>query len=393
MRRSAGAGGGTMRDRARHLLRARRSDEIFEQNKAAAVARNISVMRVSLFSAVLVFGIALVLTFFLENQENMRLFYVIIIAICIGLLLTLRYAGVRLGIAFSYIAYGILITYSTLTSAFVSSDYICVTVLAFLFQFPVLYLDKGWRICLATLLSAAAYLLIVCPRKAPFLVSDEIINVISFSVIGGVIGAFTRRAQLENLDMKRTLESYAYTDQLTGLPNRRQFFELLAEAEAPDCAEPILAFAMMDIDTFKAYNDQYGHQSGDECLRLLGACLAAYAQESGVGFYRYGGEEFVGVNRRLTLEAFTAVCERLRQSVADMRIQNVDGSVSGVTVSIGVAAAEGPSHTKYEELLVCADKALYAAKNRGRNRVTLYEAASQAQETPGGAGSSFRQRK
>jgi diguanylate cyclase (GGDEF)-like protein len=153
------------------------------------------------------------------------------------------------------------------------------------------------------------------------------------------------------------LEILSATDALTGLANRRRFEHELSTGAPP-------ALIMIDVDFFKKYNDRYGHQAGDECLRRVGGALAESVRRTDL-VCRYGGEEFVimldGADEAVAL----SVGEEVRAAVQRLAIPHEDSPSGVVTVSAGVAASiEDPA-----ELLRRADSALYEAKAAGRNRV------------------------
>ena len=165
------------------------------------------------------------------------------------------------------------------------------------------------------------------------------------------------------------LEQLTLTDPLTGLANRRRLTDVL-EAEwlrALRSGEPI-GLAMIDIDNFKKYNDHYGHQGGDECLRLVARTLAGSVR--GIDLVaRYGGEEFSIIMPGTSATSAYQVAERARQAVADLREPHelVDGGI--VTISVGVAAIAPVTGVPTDSLIKVADEALYEAKRDGRNRV------------------------
>lgn len=184
----------------------------------------------------------------------------------------------------------------------------------------------------------------------------------------------SKAAELERAN--RELERLANQDGLTGLPNRRFVFERL-EIEfhrARRHHEP-LSLLMLDIDHFKAFNDRYGHQAGDEALRAAGAALAG-----GVRSYdcagRYGGEEFICFLPETAEPAAIAVAERLRRRVERLTVPLPgahdgaprDAAHARVTVSIGIASWPQIPAEGVAELVAAADRALYQAKARGRNR-------------------------
>ena len=177
--------------------------------------------------------------------------------------------------------------------------------------------------------------------------------------------------ELEARYQMRLAES-ALQDALTGLYNRRHFEERLASelAAAQRHARPV-SLLLVDIDHFKSVNDRYGHLAGDEALKLVGAVLSGALRKEDV-LARYGGEEFVVIARETGLAGGKALGERVRQAVERSRL-SWEGRDVGLTVSIGVTVSIGiseyvPGRTD-RELFQAADRALYAAKQAGRNRV------------------------
>jgi diguanylate cyclase (GGDEF)-like protein len=161
------------------------------------------------------------------------------------------------------------------------------------------------------------------------------------------------------------LARLSVTDPLTGLPNRRRLEEALAAEWAR--ARPI-GFAMIDIDHFKFYNDQYGHPAGDECLRRVAGTLREHVRPNDL-VARFGGEEFAVVMPDTDHATTVAVAERLRQAVAHQALPHQVTAVGHVTVSIGVANMTPELRQKPQRLVAIADANLYRAKATGRNVV------------------------
>ncbi|KRI00350.1 hypothetical protein AO057_14370 [Curvibacter sp. PAE-UM] len=190
----------------------------------------------------------------------------------------------------------------------------------------------------------------------------------------------TANEQLEQSVRERTAEleaanhqlaALSSTDALTGLANRRRFDEVW-ESEWQRAARMglPLALALIDVDYFKAYNDHYGHQAGDACLRQVASLLAAEARRSGELVARYGGEEFVLVLPGATAAEARNVAERIRAAVEGRAMPHEHSPVAGVvTISIGVASVRVQRAEQAEALLKESDVALYLAKHQGRNRV------------------------
>lgn len=165
------------------------------------------------------------------------------------------------------------------------------------------------------------------------------------------------------------LEERANTDGLTTLANRRYFGERL-EYELGRCArehQP-LALIMCDLDNFKRYNDLYGHVAGDECLRRTASALKALFGRTTDLVARYGGEEFVVLLPATDAAEVVRMGERMRQAIADLAMpHSTNASFGIVTLSVGCHALVPSLTTSAESIIDAADRALYRAKNEGRN--------------------------
>ncbi len=186
--------------------------------------------------------------------------------------------------------------------------------------------------------------------------------------------AIVRARVRTHLELKRKsdiLESLSRRDGLTGIFNRRQFDEVLAQEwrRAARNGRP-LSVIILDIDCFKLYNDNYGHLSGDQCLRRIALALSSTLQRATDLVARYGGEEFVVILGETQAKAALKVGNRILLSVEALRIEHAYSTVAPhVTVSVGVATTFPEAGTDERILLEVADNALYEAKVSGRNRV------------------------
>ena len=168
----------------------------------------------------------------------------------------------------------------------------------------------------------------------------------------------------------RRMELLSLTDQLTGLPNRRSAIEALGQAwSMSDRANRPMSVIMIDIDHFKNINDQFGHAVGDQALADVANALKADTRQ-GDSSYRMGGEEFLLLSSALDIKQIIVVAERLRRRIAALNI-DCGGHHIQLSISLGAAQREA-EHDHFDALLSAADKALYAAKNGGRNRVCFY---------------------
>ncbi|HVS30344.1 MAG TPA: diguanylate cyclase [Thermoanaerobaculia bacterium] len=187
-----------------------------------------------------------------------------------------------------------------------------------------------------------------------------------------------RDVQFANTNLAQMIDKLnevSALDSLTGIHSRRHFDHMLGiEWRRAARARRPLALVIGDIDSFKAYNDRLGHPAGDECLRRVAAAIGETVQRAGEVVARYGGEEFAVLLPDTDAESATRVGETIRARVATLAIPHPSSPTGGeLTISVGVAAAmpDGDEHNA-PTLIHSADRALYAAKRAGRNRVVTW---------------------
>ncbi len=174
-----------------------------------------------------------------------------------------------------------------------------------------------------------------------------------------------------NLLMHKELEDQALTDGLTGLYNHSAWTELgRKEFECQQCYSQPLAIVMCDIDNFKRINDQYGHQAGDAVIKQIAQILETHVRSTDL-VARYGGEEFSLTLRVNDNQSLYDVLEKLRAYIASLEIQ-YDNNIIKSTISIGGILITHPILSQVEAIRI-ADKALYYAKNHGKNQVILFD--------------------
>jgi diguanylate cyclase (GGDEF)-like protein len=190
------------------------------------------------------------------------------------------------------------------------------------------------------------------------------------------VQAETLRARVEEQtialrEANARLEILAVSDDLTGIPNRREFERALAaEWERGIRHQTPLALILLDLDHFKDLNDTRGHQAGDECLRRIGAVLFETIRGSADVAARYGGEEFALLLPTTDAASAAAAAERLRQIIERMRIEpGLPQQV--ITASFGIASVNPTREADPSTLVARADRALYVAKRSGRNCVRI----------------------
>jgi diguanylate cyclase (GGDEF)-like protein len=201
----------------------------------------------------------------------------------------------------------------------------------------------------------------VDPEEGAFS-DDDVESLSALAVQAGVA--------IENARLHRVVERQAVTDALTGLANRRQFYEVLGREyeRAQRFGQPV-SLILLDIDDFKQINDSRGHLAGDAVLHSVAATVAEVIREIDLAA-RYGGEEFAVLLPQTGPEGAAHLAERLRSEIAARSIRFGTEEISGVTASFGVAAGPDEQMTQID-LIASADAALYQAKREGKNHVTV----------------------
>jgi diguanylate cyclase (GGDEF)-like protein len=173
-------------------------------------------------------------------------------------------------------------------------------------------------------------------------------------------------------DEKERLEKLAITDYLTGLYNVRYFYHRIIE-EFSRCQRYGLPISclMIDIDFFKKVNDAYGHKTGDDVLKEFSKVLKKHTRKTDV-LARYGGEEFILMITQTPLEGAASEAERIRSYIENHRFKGLERK-TGLTVSVGLASFPHRQIKTHDDLISCADDALFLAKGRGRNCVACFE--------------------
>jgi diguanylate cyclase (GGDEF)-like protein len=215
---------------------------------------------------------------------------------------------------------------------------------------------------------------------------DYLVKPVSFVVLNAKIramqriDAMSRRLQEMSAQLSavnRELEALSRQDALTRIANRRWFDAYLAQElrrGARDKSE--LSLILVDVDYFKRYNDLYGHPAGDECLKRVAGALASACRRPADLAARYGGEEFAAILPDTPLEGATVIADAMRVAIGTLALPHTGSEVAGVvTISQGIAALVPGQDTSASELIERADRALYAAKQKGRDRYVTQPAA------------------
>jgi diguanylate cyclase (GGDEF)-like protein len=173
--------------------------------------------------------------------------------------------------------------------------------------------------------------------------------------------------------MELQLRKQAQIDGLTQIANRRYFNEVfLREWQRCLRTQKALSLILCDVDYFKAYNDTYGHPMGDECLIQIAKALSLHVKRSSDLVARYGGEEFVILLPNTNFEGSLYVANMIREQIHELNIAHEGSEISHhVTLSIGISVSIPTMDQQADRLLIAADKALYQAKQEGRDRIII----------------------
>ena len=182
------------------------------------------------------------------------------------------------------------------------------------------------------------------------------------------------RQQIRMLNLFRKVEQLSMSDQLTNLPNRRSFEQRIQEEWKRSTRDQTpLSILVVDIDNFKDYNDMYGHQQGDAILQEAAKTLSRVLKRPGDFSARWGGEEFVILLCNTDTKGAIEIAEQVRGAIETTMLLAPDGKPTSITVSVGVNTRTAGGSSTIDEFISKADKALYEAKGKGRNKVCFFK--------------------
>lgn len=205
---------------------------------------------------------------------------------------------------------------------------------------------------------------------------------LAFVVLAAVLAAQLRR----RMRAESELALLARIDGLTGLNNRRTLGEILdQEWRRARRTRSVFSLLFVDVDSFKAYNDYYGHQAGDDALAAVAKCIGENIRRPADSAARYGGEEFLVVLPDTSTQGALAIAETIRTAISELGIEHAASEYGRVTASIGAAAWTPDTDGDVTEVIRAADRALYNAKATGRNKVAVCDARKAAATIAGSA--------
>lgn len=312
-------------------------------------------------------------SFFIEPLEHNRLLYLTFMSIMLLIFLLARFWLKQHQWAVLPVFYLFLLTayvFSMILGIPMQKNIPATTFCVLLVVLPMLIIDKPWRISILLFVVGMGYSMAAARVKAADVAALDIVNVISFLILGIAVNYFDMRVKISEAVSRRHIEKERDTDDLTRLLTKaaatREIERFMEEEE--DGAVLLL----LDIDNFKQVNDLMGHAYGDAVLRKTSECLRIVFRETDI-LSRFGGDEFVlflpGVNDRNVVESRV----KTLMDMLEMHLTHSEQTVN-VTVSVGIAMyPEDAGH--YEELFQKADEALYSSKRKGKNCYTFHETA------------------
>ena len=268
---------------------------------------------------------------------------------------------------FTYTFCTVILALSICISMALGEDAMSVTYITIACVMPVAILDLTERKSVFFFVAWIVHAALAIAMKRNILMWENIVISFGASLIGLFISYSTQRSKLMYIDMYNKSDYDKRHDFLTGMFNRWELFELIKQSlEGKE--KQIESMFMVDIDNFKGYNDIYGHIAGDECLRKISRTYVDIGKKYDIRFFRYGGEEILGVGLSDKVPAEEIAGEMVR-AVEQLKMSHSGLPGGVVTVSLGYTT----DNSRYEKMISNADSAMYSAKNSGKNRAVCFE--------------------
>lgn len=340
--------------------------EIISNNQIAIKEENKKVLTDILSAIILLLVPLFFVTLMIEPSRCLWVFFAFLLVLAYIILkkidtITQR----RNSTAICYAIWTIFYFISAYIGIISNPDSPVVILCAFFTITPLIILDNPKNIIFfVTVLYIITIILVFIQKDASGIITNDIINCTFCFVAGILIGQAVTDTGLKKIQLTQELLEREHTDFLTKLPNRRKLFECFEEKSN------IYGIIMLDIDDFKKYNDTYGHQKGDTVLKLLADCLIK-TTGTNLDFFRYGGEEFIGLYYGQCNEELREICNTLNKTIRKMDIEHRLTQKGIVSASIGFYFSLEP--VKNEAEIDYSDIALYQAKAQGKDCTVSYE--------------------
>lgn len=309
-------------------------------------------------------NIALIASLFVEQMAKARIPYAIICAVCLLVYLTKKATfWKKRPRQCMYLVFSMIFLVLLYISVGIFREGTGASILVLITIFPVSFTERPERLFLFDVGMYVIHTIGAFMFKDPMHARFDLVNGLIATIIGCIFGFFILNSRLHALNYRMLLAVERETDVLTTLYNRRKLTEMI-EGIATDFFEKPSGVIMLDIDWFKNYNDTFGHVAGDHVLTTFGKMLREGEWGCDVTFYRYGGEEFVGLVNGANKEKLSKMAEEIRAKTESLVMEH-----RPITVSVGYVYCDDKKQANYEMWIQKADAALYMAKGRGRNCV------------------------
>ena len=255
------------------------------------------------------------------------------------------------------------------------TDRPAITIIVAIWTLPFVILIQPKISYAFTVLFTFAYAVLSYFTKSPDYYRIDIINCISAALISIALNDYYSKFRKGEFVLRDKYKKLSGLDELTGLQNRRQFNISYEKGFFSSINEKkTISLFLIDVDDFKNFNDYYGHLSGDECLKKIGACFIRLTEmRPYLNFYRYGGEEFIGIAYDLEQDEAHKIAAEIVESVKSLKIRHISSTVSDIiTVSVGAVLQYPSIMSNSTDLINLADKALYKVKGSGKNGYIFY---------------------
>lgn len=334
--------------------------------------RNMLTVMAALASAILATLYAV--SFFVTALEHNRWLYLTFAVLMLGIFLLAKFQLKRHQQAVLPVFYIFLITaylFSMILGILMQSSTPATTFCVLLAILPMLIIDKPWRVSILLFVVGVTYSVATLKVKSPDVAALDIVNVVSFLILGIAVNYFDMRMKISEAVSRRHIEKERDTDDLTRLMTKaaanREIEGYLEERNSA-------VLMLLDIDNFKQVNDLMGHAYGDAVLRKTSEILRIVFRDTDI-LSRFGGDEFVlflpGIGDRDVVE----VRVKTLMSMLEMHMRGSEQDIN-ITASVGIAMYPQDAGS-YDELFQKADEALYASKRKGKNGYTFYQGQSE----------------
>ena len=353
-----------------YLERYKRNITMINTHKHEVEIENQTVLKDICFTLILLFTPLSLVTLLVEPERFLWVFFIIIVLTSFVIYKNLEIIKEKsLTIASIYVLLTIIYIVCVYTGVVTSPSFISVVTPAFFLILPLTILDNPKRILfILSIFYIINIILIFQYKSTDYIILADYIHLTLFFSGGMFIGQSVSNIRFNMIRLKKELSTRENIDFLTKLPNRRKLFQQFAENKE------LYGIIMLDVDNFKKYNDTYGHQQGDEVLKALSKCLVK-SEQYNVEFFRYGGEEFVGIYSGKNNDELTNACNFINDEVRKLQIPHIKSGKGFVTASMGFYYSPVPITD--EAVIKYADMALYMAKELGKDTSVPYENSMQ----------------